>query len=367
MSFKSMKPDNRQSGLPAWITISLWVFALICVFFMGVVMVQRTPYIRGTTDTNGISKNPGSQLAVQVESNPALPDSLAELKIDEPNSLNRKTDLTTNKPDRGNMEPVKYTIKAGDSIYGIAKKYGLEPESVLWANYDVLNDDVQNISIGDEIIIPPGDGIYYKWKESDVLQKVADKYRVEVKDILAYPANYLDITNPQIKPGDYLMLPGGYRETAVINPIVFDYSKGSGVKKSIVGPGGCSWDYQAYGSGSFVWPTANHTLTGNDFWSGHLGVDLGTVEGGPIYATDSGTVIYSGPISGGYGIMVMLDHGNGYQTLYAHLSSTSVGCGQSVSQGQVIGYGGSTGNSTGPHLHFEVRYAGGYVNPWNVL
>lgn len=121
-------------------------------------------------------------------------------------------------------------------------------------------------------------------------------------------------------------------------------------------------------SGSFVWPTASHTLTGNDFWSGHLGLDLGSVEGGPIYAVDAGTVIYSGPISGGYGIMVMLDHGNDINPFMHILSSTSVGCGQAVSQGQgVIAYGGSTGNSTGPHLHFEVRYGGGYVNPWNVI
>ena len=98
-----------------------------------------------------------------------------------------------------------------------------------------------------------------------------------------------------------------------------------------------------------------------------MGVDLGTVEGGPIYAADGGTVIYAGAIGGGYGIMVMIDHGTGYQTLYAHLSAVNVSCGQGVSQGQVIGYGGSTGNSTGAHLHFELRYGGGYVNPWQVL
>ena len=270
-------------------------------------------------------------------------------------------------PENQRMEAVTYTIQTGDSIYGIANEFGLEPETILWSNYNVLYDDAHNISVGDELIIPPDDGIYVQWKESDQLQRLADKYRVELKDVLASPVNKLDITNPVIKAGDFILFPGGYRETAAFNPVVYEYSANSGVKRVIAGPGGCEWDYRAYGNGSFVWPTASHSLVGNDFWSGHMGVDLATVTGGPIYAADGGTVIYAGAISGGYGIMVMIDHGTGYQTLYAHLSGVAVSCGQGVSQGQLIGYGGSTGNSTGPHLHFEVRYGGGYVNPWQFL
>jgi len=100
---------------------------------------------------------------------------------------------------------------------------------------------------------------------------------------------------------------------------------------------------------------------------GHLGIDIAAGEGAGIYAADSGVVVFSGWANGGYGNMVMIDHGNGYQTVYAHLSSVSAGCGQSVSQGQTIAYSGSTGNSTGAHLHFEVRYLGGFVSPWYVL
>jgi murein DD-endopeptidase MepM/ murein hydrolase activator NlpD len=217
------------------------------------------------------------------------------------------------------------------------------------------------------LVIPPADGIYVQWKESDQMQRLADKYRVEVHDVLAEPVNKLDITDPVIEAGNFILFPGGYRETAAFNPVVYEYAPNSGVKKVIAGPGGCAWDYRQYGNGSFIWPSASHSLVGNDFGAGHMGVDLATVEGGPIYAADSGTVVYAGPIGGGYGIMVMIDHGTGYQTLYAHLSGVAVGCGQGVSQGQLIGYGGSTGNSTGPHLHFEVRYGGGYVNPWQFL
>lgn len=355
-----------EQKVPRWVSALLWILAVGCVAFMLIVMKQQTPKIRelpGQTVETGETNT----YAESLNTNTTLPD-MAPYEVSAgKDSLVRKASVTTRETEDTRKEAVKYTIEAGDSIYGIATKYGLQPESVLWANYNTLHDDAHNISVGDELIIPPADGIYYQWTESDKLQRLADKYRVELEDVLACPSNALDITDPQIKAGDYILFPGGYRETRAFDPVVYEYAKNAGVKRGISGPGGCSWDYRAYGSGSYVWPTANHTLTGNDFWSGHMGVDLGTVEGGPIYAADGGTVIYAGPISGGYGIMVMIDHGTGYQTLYAHLSSVNVSCGQGVSQGQVIGYGGSTGNSTGPHLHFEVRYGGGYVNPWTVL
>lgn len=366
MKIKSGMPE-REKRTPSWLPFVFWIVAIGCVFFMGVVIVQRTPVIRGTADEGSISENLGAQLIDEAETNPELPQEMNPITVRSSGEVRRAAKLTTDKPERGNTEVQKYIIETGDSIYGIAQKFNLKPETVLWSNYNVLYDDAHNISVGDELVIPPGDGIYYEWKENDILQKIADKYRVEVKDILAYPANYLDITNPEIEAGTYLLLPGGYRDTAVISPVVFEYSKDSGVKRVISGPGGCSWDYAGYGNGTFVWPSANHSVSGNEFWSGHMGLDIATVEGGPIYATDGGTVIYAGSISGGYGIMVMIDHGNGYQSLYGHLSGVAVSCGQGVSQGQLIGYGGSTGNSTGPHLHFEVRYGGGYVNPWNVL
>ncbi|HSB67191.1 MAG TPA: M23 family metallopeptidase, partial [Anaerolineales bacterium] len=86
-----------------------------------------------------------------------------------------------------------------------------------------------------------------------------------------------------------------------------------------------------------------------------------------IFASDAGVVVFAGWANGGYGYMVMIDHGNGYQSLYGHMSVVSVTCGQSVYTGSYIGAIGSTGNSTGPHLHFEVRYMGGFISPWYVL
>jgi murein DD-endopeptidase MepM/ murein hydrolase activator NlpD len=137
----------------------------------------------------------------------------------------------------------------------------------------------------------------------------------------------------------------------------------------INGPGGCEiGSGGAVGTGSFIWPTHNvHKISGNDYWSGHLGIDIAALTGDYIFAADSGVVVYAGPISGGYGNFVMIDHGNGYRTAYGHNSAVKVSCGQSVTQGQLISLAGSTGNSTGPHLHFEIRAGTGFVNPWALL
>jgi murein DD-endopeptidase MepM/ murein hydrolase activator NlpD len=109
-------------------------------------------------------------------------------------------------------------------------------------------------------------------------------------------------------------------------------------------------------------------MTGNDYIPGvHQGIDLGSSSSVTIVAADSGVVAYSGWANGGYGITVLIDHGNGFQSLYAHMSTTLVSCGQPIGQGQQVGILGSTGNSTGPHLHFEIRYSGLSDNPYNYL
>ncbi len=123
------------------------------------------------------------------------------------------------------------------------------------------------------------------------------------------------------------------------------------------------------GTETFMWPASNHYLSGYNFsWRYHPGIDIATQLGDPIYASDTGVVVFAGWNSQGYGNLVVLDHGNGWETLYAHLSQFNVDCGQAVYQGSVIGYAGSTGNSTGPHLHFEIlNDTYGRVNPWSYL
>jgi murein DD-endopeptidase MepM/ murein hydrolase activator NlpD len=117
------------------------------------------------------------------------------------------------------------------------------------------------------------------------------------------------------------------------------------------------------GTGKFIWPTDVRQVSGNPYAPWHRGVDLSGSPGDPVYAADTGVVTWAGSHSWGYGLMVMLDHGNGWQTLYAHLSQVHVRCGQTVPQGTVIGAVGSTGHSTGPHLHFEMRLDGEPTDP----
>ena len=296
----------------------------------------------------------------------SLPATLPNYQsLDNDFALIRYANPITIIPTRARTEATTYTIESGDSVFGIAQYFDLTPETILWANKDTMNDDPHMISVGNELRIPPTNGVYYQWKEGDTLESVASQFKVDMDAILDWTPNKIDRTNPVIEPDTYVMVPGGQREFQ--QWVVPTIPRGpAGVNSSI--PGACDTSAGgAYGSGVFIWPTNNRFISGNDYWSGHLAIDIGAMTGDSVFAADSGVVVYAGGISGGYGNMIMIDHGNGYQTLYAHLSSINTRCGASVYQGNVIGYAGSTGNSTGPHLHFEVRYMGGFLNPHYVL
>ena len=282
-------------------------------------------------------------------------------------AVTRRIELHTVVPARSRTNIINYTVQSGDSVFAIAQSFGLKPESILWANYEMLNDNPDQLSPGMELNIPPVDGVLYTWKEGDSLQGVAERFKAKLDEMLGWSGNNLDLTNPVIESGSLVMVPGGQSEFK--QWLVPTIPRGAaGVSRNLYGAGACPGGYDgAYGTGAFVWPADNHYLSGNDYWSGHLGIDLAAGMGAAIYAADSGVVVFSGSAFGGYGYMVMLDHGNGYQTLYSHMSSISAGCGASVYQGQYIGAAGNSGKSTGPHLHFEVRYLGGFVNPWFVL
>jgi len=355
--------ETPKSGLPGW-TIGLsWGITVLLVAFMLFLLIQRLP--------TAISASAASDIPQEIEevvpedtSNQATLPQFTPVVGEE--AITRSASARTVIPSSYRNTPDTYTVGAGDSVFGIATQYKLKPETVLWANYDLLNDNPNMLSIDQVLTIPPADGVYYKWKEGDTLEKVAEKFKADAQDILAYPGNGLDLTAEEhtIEPDTYVMIPGGWRENQQwLVPTV--WRSGAGANKSI--PGACDVSGGLIGSGYFVWPANNHYLSGNDFWSGHLGLDIAAGTGAPIYASDSGVVVYAAPIGGGYGNMVMIDHGNGFTTLYAHLDSIAVGCGQNVVQGNIIGYAGSTGNSTGPHLHFEIRQLGAFINPWHVL
>jgi murein DD-endopeptidase MepM/ murein hydrolase activator NlpD len=280
-------------------------------------------------------------------------------------ALERNLTLKTIVPERPRYAVIKHTVERGDSVFAIAKAASVKPDSLLWANFDVLNDSPDSIRPGQELNLPPTDGILYQWKDGDTLEKIAAQYKAKVDDILNWPGNNLDLTNPSFKAGELVMIPGGWRESKAFVLPTITRGKGTGTAGtggSACGAGG------AVGGGGFIFPVANHFLSGNDYYGGHLGIDLAAAEGTPVYAADAGVVVKaSGGYNGGYGNVVMIDHGNGFVTLYAHLSQINVSTCQSVGQGTVIGAAGNTGNSFGAHLHFEVRKGGGNINPWSVL
>lgn len=322
-------------------------------------LLQRTGVVASAApDSRGGSPAPVVSTSPPVESNAVLPAYSAAGTA----SVARKASLHTTIPERSRVDGMTYKVEEGDSVFALAEAFKLKPETILWANYSVLNDNPDMLAIGQLLNIPPVNGVMHTWKEGDTLESVAQAYKAKVQDILLFPGNRLDMVNPQVKPGTQVMVPGGsreFRQTWIMPSI----PRGpAGVATNI--PGTCNTGTGgAYGTGVFIWPGPAKLISGNDYWSGHLAIDIAIGTGIPVWAADSGVVVFSGWSSLGYGYMVMIDHGNGFQTVYGHLSATTVTCGQSVYKGNTIGLGGSTGNSTGPHLHFEMRYFGGFVNP----
>ena len=249
--------------------------------------------------------------------------------------------------ERDRMQVITYTVQPNDNVFAIAQGFGLKPETIVWANPE-LESRPDMLSVGQELLIPPVDGIYYTVKAGDTVEKLAKTYQTEVEKIVGFEMNGL--AEPYaLTPGQKIMLPDGRKKVILfqnIYPMERVGAPPSGAQK---------------GSGRFGWPTQG--ILTQRYWSGHQGIDIANRTGTPIYAADAGYVVLSGRDTWGYGNQVLIDHGNGYLTRYAHLDTILVHAGQSVEKGQKIGTMGNTGRSTGPHLHFEIIKGGGRQNP----
>lgn len=282
--------------------------------------------------------------------------------------IQRKTNWRTIIPSRPRVEVITYTVQTGDTLFSIAYSFGLKPETILWGNYEVLDDNPHLLKPNQVLQILPTDGVYYEWQSNDDLSAVAKTFKTDVSNILNYPGNHFDLTTIDaqgtgIEPGTWLIIPGGMRAIKDWGPPAITRSNPASAR--YYGEGACGAVYSgAIGTGTFIWPTTDRSLPGYTYNPGvHPAIDIGGAEGNPIYATDSGVVVYAGWSNYGYGYLIVLDHGNGWQSAYAHLSAVAVTCGQSVYQGGYIGALGNTGNSSGPHLHFELSINGVKVNP----
>lgn len=290
--------------------------------------------------------------------------------------ISRLASIHTTIPSRPRIEIEKYTVQPGDTVFGIAEKFGLKPQTILWGNYNTLYDNPHFLTPDQELIIMPVDGIYYEWQAGDGLNGVAKGSEVKPEDIINFPGNHLnpdeigDYTHPNIEPGTWLIIPGGTRGWLSWSAPI-GVTRENPATPAIMGPGACDpFTGGAVGYGTFVWPANKHYLSGFDYSpeTNHRGIDIAGNLGEGAYATDAGVVVYAGWNPWGYGNVVMIDHGTGFQSLYAHLNEIYVGCGQSVGQADPIGAIGSTGRSSGAHLHFELMTSiYGKVNPWDFL
>ena len=243
---------------------------------------------------------------------------------------------------------ISYTVQKGDTVSTIAQKFGISADTIRWANS--LSDD--NISVGDSLQILPVTGISYKVQSGDTVYTIAKKFASDAQKIVDFPFN--DFANPEtfsLVSGQMLIIPDGIQPSAqpFIQPQVYIAQ----------GPSSTS-----FSSSGFTWPV-HGIITQFASWY-HMALDLAAPYGTPIVAAKSGTVAeaVTGGYNTGYGNFVVLDNGDGYKSLYAHMEAVNVSPGQQVVGGStVIGWIGMTGHTTGPHVHFEIRLNGTTVNP----
>jgi murein DD-endopeptidase MepM/ murein hydrolase activator NlpD len=251
-------------------------------------------------------------------------------------------------PERPRVDIITYTVQSGDTLYGIAQKYKISAETLMFANGLETNPDL--LRLGQQLAILPVNGILHTVKKGDTLEKIAKTYKVVASSIVNYPLNHLDTRNPIIAVGQKLLVPGGYKEIPITYAQVYKGPVPAGARR---------------GTGRFIWPTAGYVTQGYKRY--HLALDIARAIGTRVNAADTGYVVAAGWSDDGYGNNIVIDHGNGYQTLYGHLNRIFVRVGDSVARGTEIGEMGSTGHSTGPHLHFEVRKSGVRLNPLSFL
>lgn len=266
--------------------------------------------------------------------------------------------------DRPRSQFVNYVAVQGDSINAIAARYNLAPESLAWCNHYRV---VFNLRPGDVLSVPPVDGVCHQVlaTRGQSLNDIAEEYNVDPYSIIDSPFNNLFGITPDFVPpgGQDLFIPGGEGAVITWDPGYEESEDGSGVSTVTFAPGQPGSCGAVAAGGGSAW--TNPLPTGvwmRGFSAGHTGIDLAAPTGTPILAANSGPVLFSGFSNWGYGGTVVIGHGQ-ISTLYAHMSSRAVECGAVVSAGQVIGFVGSTGNSSGPHLHFEIRYRNEPTDP----
>lgn len=253
--------------------------------------------------------------------------------------------LVTDQSVKPRFDIYDYEVVKGDTLGGLADKFTVSIDTIKWAN----SLKTESLMPGQMLRIPPVTGIVHKVSPGDTVYSLAKKYKSDAQNIVNFPANdFADLDTFALNIGQILFIPDGVMPQAapVYKPVT--------LPTFIAGVGG-----------KFIWPTQG-IITQYPV-SYHLAVDIANASAPAVASGDGGVVTFSGCLKYGYGCHVIINHADGYQTLYGHLSSFTVNAGDSVGRGQVIGRMGSTGRSTGTHLHFEVRKNGVLLNPLSFL
>ena len=239
-----------------------------------------------------------------------------------------------------------YRVRSGDTLTGIARKFGVSMMTVWWANNLTSKSELH---VGQTLTIPPVSGVVVTVGPSDSLDTLAARYRVEAAEIVA--ANELE--DPNLVIGQTLTIPGALGSGIATPKPAPTTTRKSPSSSSGGSSGGSTKPPPKYNGGAFAWPVAGGYIS-QYYRYGHYAIDIAADSGTTVKAAASGVVTFAGWKSNGGGYQVWISHGSGLYTTYNHMSSISVGRGQHVGRSQSIGRVGSSGNATGPHLHFEV-------------
>lgn len=307
-------------------------------------VVVETPVLSGAEVAVSTQSSSTQTQLVELEATPTpLPD--GSLPIINDSSLNPLPNPRTYKtiPPAHNFQ--MHEIARGETPNIIASQYGISANTLLGGNI-WLSKESNQLQVGAQLLILPVDGVLHKVRAGETIESIAELYQVPAADIIAYPSNNLQFPFYRLVPGSELLIPG-----ASIGQFLFI------APKSVATNAAGQPQWKVFGTGTYIWPINGRCLT--QFYNGfHPAIDVSSSEGAPVYASDTGTVTYASFAAGiyyDYGNLIVINHGNGFETFYAHLSGISVFPGQTVTKGDLIGSTGNTGRSTGPHIHFEIR------------
>lgn len=375
-------PGSQQKSSPnRGGKVFMNLLMVLVLVILGVLIWQR--FIHNSAQATSLEAQPASSnLSEKIQSAvvenpeplvtlaPGLTPNFAEASFTDQGII-RRIDSHTIIPSRSRQEVITYTVKRNDTLFGIAETFNLKPETILWGNFETLQDNPHFLKPDQVLNILPVDGTYYKWNANDNINAVASVFGVGPQAIIDFSGNQIDLTalndpSAGIQPDQWVIIPGGKRAIKDWGPPAITRSNPASAR--YYGDGSCGSVYEgAIGTGTFIWPSVARSISGYNYSGIHPAIDIAGATGNAVFAADNGVVVFSGWSNYGYGYMVVIDHGNGFQTAYAHLSAIAVSCGQSVFQGGYIGAVGNTGNSAGSHLHFELSYNGAKLNPLDYL